>query len=93
MERTVPRTDSEEIALYLRTFYSLLRTTSEIQIRTLEEAHAGTGSLLHPSARGLAPDMSAFIYCLLRLPSSVAETSLWSSAKAANLLLRTRSVM
>ncbi len=76
MERTVPRTDSEEIALYLRTFYSLLRTTSEIQIRTIEEAHAGTRSLLHPSARDLAPDLSAFIYCLLRLPPSIAETQL-----------------
>jgi hypothetical protein len=69
MERTVPSTGSEEIALYLRTFYSLLRTTSEIQIRTLEEAHAGTRSLLHPLARSQTPDLSAFIYSLLRLPS------------------------
>ena len=34
MERTVPKTASEEIELYLRTIYSLLRTTTEIQIRT-----------------------------------------------------------
>ena len=68
MERTVPSTGSEEIELYLRTYYSLLRTTSEIQIRTLEEAHAGMKSLLHPEARAASPDMSAFIYSLLRLP-------------------------
>ena len=37
MERTVPSTISEEIELYLRTYYSLLRTTAEVQIRTLEE--------------------------------------------------------
>ena len=29
MERTVPSTESEEIELYQRTYYSLLRTTDE----------------------------------------------------------------
>ncbi len=76
MERTVPSTGSEEIALYLRTYYSLLRTTSEIQIRTLEEAHAGMRSLLHPQARGQKPDLSAFIYSLLRLPEVVDRVKL-----------------
>jgi hypothetical protein len=76
MERTVPSTGSEEIALYLRTYYSLLRTTSEIQIRTLEEAHAGMRSLLHPLARGQKPDLSAFIYSLLRLPEVVDKVKL-----------------
>jgi hypothetical protein len=73
MERTVPRTASEEIELYLRTIYSLLRTTTEVQIRTLEEVHAGMNSSLHPNARSQAPDMSAFIYSLLRLPASISE--------------------
>ena len=36
MDRTVPSTASEEIELYLRTIYSLLRSTTEVQIRTLE---------------------------------------------------------
>lgn len=76
MERTVPSTGSEEIDLYLRTFYSLLRTTSEIQIKALEEAHAGMKSLLHPEARGQAPDMSAFIYSVLRLPECINRTRL-----------------
>jgi len=76
MERTVPTTESESIDLYQRTYYSLLRSTSEVRIRTLEEVHAGMNSLLHPSARALEPDMSAFIYSLLRLPSEVAETRL-----------------
>ena len=76
MERTVPRTASEEIELYLRTIYSLLRTTAEIQIRTLEEVHAGTNSALHPDARKRSPDMSAFIYCLLRLPPSIFNVKL-----------------
>ena len=69
MERKVPSTASEEIELYLRTIYSLLRSTTEVQIRTLEEVHAATSSLLHPHARDTMPDISAFIYTLLRLPS------------------------
>lgn len=76
MERTVPRTASEEIELYLRTIYSLLRTTAEIQIRTLEEVHAGTNSSLHPNARKQSPDMSAFIYGLLRLPPCIFDVRL-----------------
>ena len=76
MERTVPSTASEEIELYLRTYYSLLRSTSEVQIRTLEEAHAKMRSLLHPAARHPYPDMSAFIYCWLRLPACMPEVNL-----------------
>ena len=75
MERTVPYTASEEVELYSRTYYSLLRTSDVIQIRSLEEAHAGMGSLLHQHARDRAPDMTAFIYALLRLPDCVGETS------------------
>ncbi len=73
MERTVPSTASEEIELYLRTIYSLLRSTTEVQLRTLEEAHTGMGSLLHPDARRARPDMSAFIYSFLRLPPCIGE--------------------
>jgi hypothetical protein len=68
MERTVPSTASEEIELYQRTYYSLLRSTAEVQIRTMEEAHVRMNSLLHPEARGDAPDMSAMVYSILRLP-------------------------
>lgn len=73
VERTVPKIASEEIELYLRTLYSLLRSTTEIQIRTLEEVHAGMNSLLHPFARQQAPDTSAFIYSILRLPDCMPD--------------------
>lgn len=76
MERTVPSTASEEVELYLRTYYSLLRSTAEVKIRTLEEVHAGMNSLLHPAARELHPDMGAFIYSLLRLPSCMPDVQL-----------------
>ena len=71
MDRTVPSTGSEEIELYIRTYYSLLRTTDEIQIRTLEGVHGTMNSSLHPGARTMEPDMSAFIYASLRLPPCI----------------------
>lgn len=76
MERTVPSTASEEIDLYQRTYYSLLRSTAEVQIRTLEEAHARMNSLLHPQARDTSPDMSAFVYSILRLPPVMLKVQL-----------------
>ena len=74
MERTVPYTASEEVDLYQRTYYSLLRSSDAVQIRSLEEVHAGMSSLLHQNARDRAPDMTAFIYSLLRLPGCIRET-------------------
>jgi len=71
MERTVPSTASEEVELYLRTYYSLLRSSADVQIRSFEEAHTGMRSLLHPLVRETVPDMSAFLYCLLRLPACI----------------------
>lgn len=76
MERTVPSTESEEVELYTRTYYSLLRSSAEVKIRTLEEVHAGTNSLLHPEARESKSDMAAFIYCVLRFPSCMPQVRL-----------------
>jgi hypothetical protein len=73
MDRTVPRTGSEEIELYIRTYYSLLRSTIDVQIRTLEEVYANMGSSLHLDAKSPHPDISAFIYATLRLPSCIAD--------------------
>ena len=73
MDRTVPSTASEEIELYLRTVYSLLRSSTDVQIKTLEEVHAGMNSSLHLNARETAPDPSAFLYALLRLPDCMPQ--------------------
>ncbi len=73
MERTVPKSASEEIELYLRTIYSLLRSSTEVQIRSLEEVHASMNSSLHPDARASSPDISAFIYAILRLPACITR--------------------
>lgn len=76
MERTVPSTASEEIELYQRTYYSLLRSSAEVHIRSLEEAHTRMASLLHPAARAVTPDMTAFVYVMLRLPACIMQTQL-----------------
>lgn len=88
MERTVPSTASEEVELYLRTYYSLLRSTAEVQIRTLEEAHAGMKSLMHLNAREDSPDMSAFIYTLLRLPSCIHDVNLVAMGQSLDVFQR-----
>ena len=75
MERTVPKSASDEIDLYIRTIYSLLRSTTEVQIRSLEEIHAGMNSSLHVDARKEEPDTSALIYATLRLPSCISEVN------------------
>lgn len=73
MDRTVPRTGSEEIELYMRTYYSLLRSTMDVRVRSLEEVHTNMGSSLHPDARSEIPDTSALIYSSLRLPSCIVD--------------------
>jgi hypothetical protein len=88
MERTVPTTESEEVELYTRTYYSLLRSTAEVKIRTLEEVHAGMNSLLHPGARDPRPDMSAFLYSILRLPTCMPQIKLVILGQNAEIFAR-----
>ena len=40
MDRQPPRTTSNEIDLYIRTYYSLLRSSGDVRVRAFEEAHA-----------------------------------------------------
>lgn len=76
MKRFVPVVDADIINIYMRTYYSLLRTTEEVQIRTLEETHTAMHSVLHQRAGEMAVDMSAFIYSGLRLPDCIRRTRL-----------------
>ncbi|MCB9418574.1 MAG: hypothetical protein H6667_02125 [Ardenticatenaceae bacterium] len=76
MDRTVPSSGNEEINLYLRTYYSLLRSTREVQIKTLIEAHKRIHSALHNLADEPQPDMAAFIYAILRMPHCLSKIRL-----------------
>jgi hypothetical protein len=68
MDRRPPRTTSDEIDLYIRTYYSLLRSSGEVRVRAFEEAHSFCDSSLHAGARDAAPDLAAFAYSAARLP-------------------------
>ncbi len=76
MRPNIPRKGLDEILLYIRTYYTLLRTTGEVQIRTLEETHTGVRSSLHPDADRPDIDVSAFVYSSLRLPCSIRDVRL-----------------
>lgn len=68
MDRQPPRTTSNEIDLYIRTYYSLLRSSGEVRVRGFEEAHLYSASSLHTGALAPEPDLAAFAYSAARLP-------------------------
>src|SRR5437764_14517215 len=76
MDRRPPEPESEEISLYITTFYSLLRSTGEVRVRAFEEAHAYSGSSLHLGALSDTPDLSAFAYAAARLPDEMLDVDL-----------------
>ena len=88
MERTVPRSASDEIDLYLRTIYSLLKSSTEVKVRSLEEVHAGMNSSLHVYSRSSSVDVSAFIYSILRLPDCITRVSSIVLGQSASLFFR-----
>src|SRR6266700_3300806 len=65
-----------DVELYIRTYNTFLRSSGEIRLKALVQAHYTIASSLHPEARSPYPDMSAFIYSVLRLPSSIIHCNL-----------------
>jgi hypothetical protein len=65
-----------DVELYIRTYNTLLRSSGEISLKALIQAHYNIDSSLHPDARSPYPDMSAFIYSVLRLPASIIHCDL-----------------
>jgi hypothetical protein len=76
MIRDIPSRGNEEIDLYMRTYYSLLRSTSDIRVRSLEESHSAMNSSLHVGADDPIPDISTFAYSVMRLPQCLPSVSL-----------------
>jgi len=68
VDRQPPRATSDEIALYIRTYYSLLRSSGDVRVRAFEEAHLSSRSSLHLGAAAAEPDLAAFAYSAGRLP-------------------------
>ena len=86
MERTVPETVGEGIELYIRTYYSLLRSSGDVRIRSLEETHEGMLSSLHLGAESAEFDASAFLYAALRLPDVICCSGASCSASRRRCL-------
>jgi hypothetical protein len=65
-----------DVDLYIRTYNTLMRSSGEISLKALVQAHYNIDSSLHPQARSPYPDMNAFIYSVLRLPASIIHCNL-----------------
>ena len=85
MVRTMPQVHNEDIDLYIRTYYSLLRSSEPIRIRSLEETHAAMNSSLHQQASGTELDISALTYSALRLPECIADIKLMLMGQMADV--------
>jgi hypothetical protein len=68
VDRKPPRASSDEINLYVRTYYSLLRSSTAVRVRAFEESHLFSRSSLHLNAESPSPDLAAFAYSAARLP-------------------------
>jgi hypothetical protein len=76
MDRTPPSAGNEEIELYVRTIYSLLRSSGPIRLRSLEETHIGMNSSLHYRAGAPELEMASLIYSAMRLPPCFPNVSM-----------------
>ncbi len=73
MDRQPPRATSDEIDLYIRTYYSLLRSSGDVRVRAFEESHLFSRSSLHLGAEKPEPDLAAFAYSAARLPDCMCK--------------------
>ncbi len=88
MDRATPSRGNEEIELYIRTYYSLLRSTGDIRVRSLEETHTAMGSSLHLDAESPIADISAFVYSVMRLPQCLPSVRLVLMAQSEEVFDR-----
>src|SRR5437762_11278624 len=65
-----------DVEMYIRTYNTLLRSSGEVSLKALVQAHYNIESSLLPDAHSPYPDMSAFIYSVLRLPSAIIDCNL-----------------
>lgn len=88
MVRTMPTIHNEDIDLYIRTYYSLLRSTEPFRIRSLEETHAAMNSSLHQQANSAEIDISALSYCAMRMPECLPDVRLFILGQMEDVFAR-----
>src|SRR5919199_1640666 len=62
------------VEVYVRTYSTMLQSSGEIRVESLEQAHIGMESALHALAGDARVDMGALIYSARRLPSAIARS-------------------
>lgn len=77
-----------DVELYIRTYNTLMRSSGEVNLKALVQAHLNIDSSLHPDARSPYPDMSAFIYSVLRLPTSIVRCNLVLLGQSEEMFLQ-----
>lgn len=77
-----------DVELYIRTYNTMLRSSGEVNLKALVQAHYNIDSILHPDARSPYPDMSAFIYSVLRLPASILRCNLVLLGQSEDVFVR-----
>ncbi len=77
-----------DVELYIRTYNTLMRSSGEINLKALIQAHYNIDSSLHPDARAHYPDMSAFIYSVLRLPTDILHCDLVLLGQSEEVFVR-----
>lgn len=88
MDRTTPAAANGEIELYIRTIYSLLRSSGPIRLRSLEESHVSMDSSLHYRAGAPEIDVAALTYAVMRLPACFPDVSLVVMGQMAEVFRR-----
>ncbi|HST06086.1 MAG TPA: hypothetical protein VLQ48_15320 [Chloroflexia bacterium] len=63
----------QDVEVYIRTYTTMLRSSGEVEVKAWVQSHLNADSALHINARGNVPDMSAFLYCVQRLPSCIMQ--------------------
>jgi len=61
------------VALYVRTYTTMLQSSGDIKVESLVQAHLGMGSVLHPLAAEPQSDMGALLYTVRRLPAAISR--------------------
>lgn len=79
---------TRDVELYIRTYNTLMRSSGEVSLKALVQAHLNIDSSLHPDARSPYPDMSAFIYSVLRLPTSIVYCNLVLLGQSEEMFLQ-----
>jgi hypothetical protein len=77
-----------DVELYIRTYNTLLRSSGDINLKALVQAHYNIDSSLHSDARKPNPDMSAFIYSVLRLPTEINQCNLVLLGQSEEIFLQ-----